>query len=106
MAEQRSSLGQLADSLANEAGEVQAESSGTGRQYSRAGALFAVAGDGWLELRLQPEVAEAAARTPDTSLSPRGAGWIRFAPAELDGHAVDRAQAWFLSAWRHAGRQR
>jgi hypothetical protein len=27
---------------------------------------------------------------------------VAFAPGELDGHALDRAEAWFASAWRRA----
>ena len=30
----------------------------------------------------------------------RAAGWVTLRPAILDGHAVDRATAWFESAWR------
>ena len=54
------------------------------------------------EFRLDPLVAKAALRTPDTSPSKRGADWVRFSPAAVDGHAVDRAQAWLASAWRRA----
>ena len=54
------------------------------------------------EFRLDPAVAAAALRTPDTSPSPRGADWVAFSPAALDGHALDRAKAWLASAWRRA----
>ena len=50
--------------------------------------------------RLSTAVASAALRTPDTTASPRGQGWVTLRPVELDGHAVDRATAWFESAWR------
>ncbi len=50
--------------------------------------------------RLSAAVAAAALRTPDTAPSPRGQGWVTLRPVELDGHAVDRASAWFESAWR------
>ncbi len=52
--------------------------------------------------RLSAAVAAAALRTPDTAASPRRQGWVTLRPAELDGHAVDRATAWFESAWRAA----
>ncbi len=54
------------------------------------------------EFRLDPAVAAAAVRTPDTSPSQRGRDWVRFAPATLDPHAVDRAVAWLGSAARQA----
>lgn len=52
------------------------------------------------EFRLDPAVASAATRTPDASSSERGPDWVRFAPAALDQHAVDRAVAWLGSAAR------
>ena len=54
------------------------------------------------EFRLRDEVSAAALRTPNVSASPRGSGWVRFAPRQLDGHARDRALAWLDSAWRRA----
>ena len=67
----------------------------------RADVFAALAGDGTsAEFRLDPSIAAAAARTPDTGPSSRGQGWVRFQPATLDGHAVDRATAWFISACR------
>jgi len=55
---------------------------------------------------LDPVVAAAAARTPDTGPSSRGQGWVTFAPADLDDHAADRAVAWFASAHRRQRRDR
>ena len=72
--------------------------------WSRGADLFAVLrtdGDA-AEFRLDAAVAAAAVRTPDTAPSPRGSGWVLFRPAALDGHAVDRATAWFVSAYRLA----
>ena len=54
------------------------------------------------EFRLDPVVARAALRTADTTPSPRGPEWVTFEPGELDDAAIDRAEAWFLSAHRHA----
>ena len=54
------------------------------------------------EFRLDPAVALAAQRTPDTSSSERGPDWVRFSPATLDPHAADRAVAWLGSAARRA----
>ena len=63
---------------------------------------FAALSRGRAEFRLDPLVARAALRTPDTTPSARGADWVTFAPATLDDAAIDRAEAWFLSAHRHA----
>ena len=49
---------------------------------------------------LDPIVAGAAARTPDVTRSSRGPGWVDLHPAAVDGHAADRARAWFLSGYR------
>ncbi len=71
----------------------------------RAGDLViaAIEADGSAEFHLDPAVATAARRTPDTAASDRGPAWVRFAPAVLDDHAADRAVAWLGSAARRAG---
>ena len=71
--------------------------------WTRGGAAFAVLTDARAEFRLDSLVARAALRTPDTGPSTRGPDWVAFAPAVLDEGAVDRAEAWFLSAYRRAG---
>jgi hypothetical protein len=53
--------------------------------------------------RLDQTLAAAAQRTPDVSASSRGPVWVEFSPSELDGHALDRATAWFQAAHRRAG---
>jgi hypothetical protein len=70
--------------------------------WSRGNRAFAVvSADGnSAEFALDPAVADAAARTPDVTISERGSGWVRFAPVDLDDHAVDRATAWLASAHR------
>jgi hypothetical protein len=75
--------------------------------WSRGGRPFALAAaDGSsAEFALDPAVADAAARTPDVTLSSRGPGWVAFAPTELDDHAADRATAWLASAHRRLGLQ-
>lgn len=52
---------------------------------------------------LDPIVAGAAARTPDVMPSGRGPGWVEMHPRVVDGHAADRATAWFLSGHRRLG---
>lgn len=92
----------LLESAAAELDEVEEIAAAGGIEWRRGGRPFAtVAGDA-AEFRLQPPVAAAAARTPDTRPSPRGPEWVVFTPASLDGPAVDRAEAWFASAWRYA----
>jgi hypothetical protein len=66
------------------------------------GERFGIVAGGAVELRLRREVAAAALRTPDTTASSRGPGWVRFEPPALDAFARDRAAAWLESAWRFA----
>jgi hypothetical protein len=72
------------------------------REWAIGGIVFAAAGPDGAEFRLAPPVASAALRTPDTLPSGRGADWVLFRPAALDGHAIDRATAWLASGWRRA----
>lgn len=90
------------DALAAEMPDIIAERTGAAVTWSAAGHPFAILTDAAVEIRLSGPVATAAANTPDTEPSTRGAGWIRFAPPALDGHAVDRLEAWFAFGWRHA----
>jgi len=71
--------------------------------WSRDGRPFAALGENGIEIRLDRQVAAAAARTPDTAPSSRGAEWIRFDPQELEGHALDRIRAWLERGHRRAG---
>jgi hypothetical protein len=96
------SLGELLNGLAAGLPEARSTVTGGRTEWARGGVTFAVlAGDG-VDLRLDPAVAAAALRTPDTSESSRGRPWVRFAPRALDGHAIDRATAWFGLACRRA----
>jgi hypothetical protein len=70
--------------------------------WQRSGRPFAALDGDVLEVRLQPPVARAALRTPDTGPSRHGEGWVRFAPPTPDQFATDRVVAWIESAWRHA----
>ena len=74
--------------------------------WDRVGRAFAaVSADGsTADFRLDGPVADAALRTPDTSRSRRGPDWVSFRPETLDDPALDRAEAWFGSAWRRAER--
>jgi transcription elongation factor len=96
--------------LLTEAGEelvdVSVTSDAHGLIWDRTGRPFATSSaDGaTAEFRLDPAVAAAAVRTPDTKSSRRGPDWITFSPESLDEHSLDRAEAWFGSAWRRAER--
>ena len=70
--------------------------------WQRGGVAFAALGPNGVEIRLDPPIAAAAVRTPDTAPSRRGREWIRFNPQELDGHALDRLRAWLELAYRRA----
>jgi len=95
-------LVEMLDEVASGLPSVERLETGTSVEWRRGSRAFAVAGADHGEFRLDVAVARAATRTPDTETSPRGAGWITFVPAVLDGHATDRAEAWFASAWRLA----
>ncbi len=100
----------LADVIAgaaDEAGGVTTSVDGEVVTYvtGSAGVAFASLEGGQAEFRLDPNVARAALRTPDTAASAHGPEWVSFAPAAVDDGAVDRAEAWFLSAHRRASRE-
>jgi hypothetical protein len=82
-----------------------ASSPDDGLTWSRANRAFAaISADGSVaEFALDHAVAAAATRTPDAVPSGRGPGWVSFSPSELDDHAIDRALAWFASAYRRVG---
>jgi hypothetical protein len=96
----------LRELLEDEASDLSGAASAVGPDgsvtWTRGGRPFAVvSADGsFAEFGLDPAVADAAARTPDVTLSARGPGWVAFAPAVLDDHGSDRAAAWLASAHR------
>jgi hypothetical protein len=96
------SLSDAVDRLADELDEIHRHESGTLVEYVRGATVFAARQGSILSLRLRPEVAEAALRTSDTVRSSRGQGWITIQPRVVDAFALDRALAWFESAWRLA----
>jgi hypothetical protein len=70
-------------------------------------APFAVLTGGSATFRLDPQVARAALRTPGTATAAElGPDWLTYAPSELDDEAVDRIEAWFLSAYRRVRAKR
>jgi hypothetical protein len=91
------------DRLALELDEVRRREVGKAVEYDRVGVVFAEREAGRLSFRLRAEIVAAALRTPDTSPSARGPDWVALAPAAADVFALDRAVAWFETAWRLAG---
>jgi hypothetical protein len=99
------SLTTLVDRLTGELGGVARREIGGTTEYLRGGSAFAVLRGQEIELRLRPDIAEAAMRTPSTSASGRGADWITFLPNPSDPQDVDRLRAWLTIGWRTAQRQ-
>jgi hypothetical protein len=97
------SIEQFLAGVAAEAGADAPRRSGSKVEFERAGRVFASASGDAAEFRLDPEIAEAALRTPSTAASDRGQDWVLLAPGEVTDMDLDRARAWFLSAWRLAG---
>jgi hypothetical protein len=95
-------LRERATALADGLEGVSVDRSDGNEVWTVASQPFAVLTDEAIELRMDPAVAHAATRTPDTTVSERGPEWIRFEPAELDEHATDRLEAWFAHAYRRA----
>jgi hypothetical protein len=95
-------LASLVDEVVGGLEAVDRHSGGRATVFERAGTPFAAIDGEALEVRLDPVVAVAALRTPDTDASTRGPAWVRFDPPELDRMAIDRATAWLEYAWRHA----
>jgi hypothetical protein len=96
------SLAALAGEVIDALGDAEATSGDSVMTWSIAGHPFAALGPFGIEIRLDPPIAAAASRTPDTAPSPRGPEWVRFNPREMDGHAADRLAAWLELAHRRA----
>jgi hypothetical protein len=92
----------LAAELVSELEDVAVSDDGGVIVYQRGEAVFARATHDALELRLPEDIADAALRTPDTFAVPGQPGWVRFVPPDHERHVIDRAMAWFQTAWRHA----
>ena len=95
-------LAEVLAAAAEDLAGIVTETDGPTTTWSAVGRPFATLVGEWAEFRLDPLVARAALRTPDAAQSPRGAAWVSFAPASIDEQAIDRAEAWFLSAHRLA----
>jgi hypothetical protein len=96
-------LDERVGSVLEELGDVTRTRDGEVERLATGGRVFALVGADLLEVALDPAVARAALKTPDTRPSPRGAGWIAFTPATTDRFALDRAESWVRLAHRRAG---
>jgi hypothetical protein len=97
-------VGALMVRLTAELGEVTAAGPADALEYRRGSQAFAVLNGERVSLRLRPDIAEAALRTPRTAASSRGDDWIDFEPDPSDAHDVDRLRAWLTIGWRSAQR--
>jgi len=89
----------LAEAAADLPGAEPVDADG-GVEWRLDGRAFAAVRGHAAEFHLSPPVARAALGTPDTQRSSRGGEWVSFAPPVLDQFALDRAVAWFASAYR------
>ena len=101
----RPDLAGLCADLSAELDEVSSSTDGDVVAYSRGGAVFARVSGAMLAVRLPVDIAEAALRTPDTTIDPHDRGWVLFTPRADERHVTDRAAAWFETSWRHASDQ-
>jgi hypothetical protein len=95
----------IAEALDAEAAEldgVERRNVPAGIEWAVGAVTFAALGGDTAEFRLSEVVAAAACDTPDAGLSGRGPEWVEFRPGELNRYALDRAIAWFGSAYRTA----
>jgi len=91
------------DRLAGELDGVRRREIGQAVEYDLAGLVFAVREAGRLSFRLRPDIATVALGTPDTASSVRGPEWVVLTVPTADSFTLDRATAWFATAWRFAG---
>ena len=96
------SLDERIGTVLEELDDVDRARDGDADRLSVGGRAFAFVGIDRLEVALDPVVAQAALRTPDTRRSPRSPDWVVFSPAVSDRFALDRAEAWVRLAHRRA----
>ena len=95
-------LDERVEAVIEELDGVTRQRDGESVAYAVGGRVFAVLMQDLLEVALEPAIAGAALRTPDTLASLRGTGWIAFTPDGIDRFALDRAEAWVRLAYRRA----
>jgi hypothetical protein len=93
-------LAEALDAAAAAVPDVSRREVPAGTEWATGQTVFAALAGDTASFRLDPVIGLAALGTPDTARSPRGEDWVDFTPPVLDRIAVDRAAAWFASAWR------
>jgi hypothetical protein len=81
---------------------VDGRSEAGGTDYAVGEVVIAEVRGATASFRLRPDVAAAAARTPDAAPSSHGPEWVAFTPRALDRFAGDRVASWFEFAVRQA----
>jgi hypothetical protein len=99
---EREALEQRVEAVVRDLAGVERRPVQGGAELVADGRPFSMLGPGRIEVLLEPSIAAAAVRTPDTVPSGRGPGWVTFTPATHDRFALDRAEAWLRSAHRRA----
>lgn len=95
-------LDERVEAVIEELDGVTRQRDGESVAYATGGRVFAVLMQDLLEVALDPAIAAAALRTPDTLASSRGPGWVAFTPDGIDRFALDRAESWIRLAHRRA----
>jgi hypothetical protein len=95
-------LDERVEAVVEELDGVTRQRDGESVLYATGGRVFAVLMPDLLEVALDPAIAAAALRTPDTLASSRGRGWVAFTPDGIDRFALDRAESWVRLAHRRA----
>jgi hypothetical protein len=95
-------LAEVLDAEVAQLDGVERRAVGGGIEWAADSIMFAALAGDTAEFRLSPVVAAAARDTPDAGPSGRGGEWVAFSPPLLDRFALDRAVAWFGSAYRTA----
>jgi hypothetical protein len=95
-------LDERVEAVVEELDGVTRQRDGESVAYATGGRVFAVLMHDQLEVALDPAIAAAALRTPDTRASSRSAGWVAFTPDGIDRFALDRAESWVRLAHRRA----
>jgi hypothetical protein len=95
-------LGEVLAESARELDDAEAYDAAGGTEWRVRGRPFAAVSGATADFALDPIVARAALGTPDTAPSSRGGEWVSLSARDVDQLVVDRAVAWFGSAYRRA----
>jgi hypothetical protein len=102
----RESVMAAIDRLARELDGVEIRRTSGGREFVRGAIVFSVEEGTNLVFHLSLEIASAALHTTGTSSPGRGPEWVSLDVSAADEFTLDRATAWFETAWRLAPERR